>query len=359
MMQLKTGALAENESNAPSGSINTSENLDVIRSTYEFSTSAFLPREQFESYYDEFSIFGRLNLPKGIDAKNGFAASRNGYSLGSLRAVLSTSDAYSFARNANYAPSIMPDQWVLIQRRRGWAEIEIGNSVHRFEGAGLELRSVAKPRAGRISPNETLFLYLPRNEFVGMEALLDRISEVDSTQHIHPLLSEYLSTLAGLLPNISVGEVSSITNATIAMVRACTSRSADSVAAAQGPIMATRFEIARRYIEENLNSAELTSERVQARLAVSRRQLYKIFEGQGGVAAYIRSRRLNACHAALSRAEETRSIGVVAAEHGFNDAAQFSRQFRAEFGYSPRDARDVDRAHYSSQIAFVEWLKQP
>ncbi len=127
---------------------------------------------------------------------------------------------------------------------------------------------------------------------------------------------------------------------------------------AQSPIMATRFEIANRYIEENLRSQYLTSESVQAKLAVSRRQLYKIFERQGGPAHYIRTRRLAACHWAITDPKGTRTIGAIAAAYGFTDTAQFSRQFRAEFGCSASEARELGRMQQPRQSDFVDWLRR-
>jgi transcriptional regulator GlxA family with amidase domain len=72
----------------------------------------------------------------------------------------------------------------------------------------------------------------------------------------------------------------------------------------------------------------------------SRRKLYHLFERYGGVAHYIRSRRLAACHAAIVDPLETRQIYTIAYDHGFTDPAVFSRLFRAEFGYSPSEARN-------------------
>jgi AraC-like DNA-binding protein len=40
-------------------------------------------------------------------------------------------------------------------------------------------------------------------------------------------------------------------------------------------------------------------------------------------------------------AERDRSVSEIAYHWGFNDAAHFSRTFKARFGMSPRDARSV------------------
>jgi AraC-like DNA-binding protein len=254
------------------------------------------------------------------------------------------------------ASSNAQDVWVLVFRKKGWADIDFGGNVQRFEGGRLELFSAANPRSGRVSANESTFLTLPRAQFPGMEAMLDCMADTGFSNYVHPLLSDYISTLSGLLPSISVAEAELAAEATIAMLRACTSHSADAIALAQSPIMATRFEVARRYIEQHLRDPDLTPESIQTKLAVSRRQLYKIFERQGGPAHYVRSRRLEACHEEISDPKDKRSITAIAATYGFADPARFSRQFRTEFGYSASDTRDAGKTQRTCRSDFLEWM---
>ena len=303
------------------------------------------------------SSYIRCELPKENSRADGFFCERTGYTVGPLNVVLSKSDAHAVARTDREASA--SDHWVLIQRRKGWADIDFGSHVYRFNGRSLELRSLTRHFSGHVGANDTMFLCLPRDKFIGMEAILDGICQANSAQFIHPLLADYCSHLSTLLPGLAATKSAIVADATIAMVQACTSHSAGAVAAAQNPIMATRFEIARRYIEENLLSPSLSLESVQAKLAVSRRQLYKIFEGQGGVAQYIRARRLNACRAAIASPGDTRTIREIAAVFGFIDAAQFSRLFRAEFGFSASEARDEVMAERPRRRTFIDWLTQP
>ncbi|NJO84573.1 MAG: helix-turn-helix transcriptional regulator [Blastochloris sp.] len=72
---------------------------------------------------------------------------------------------------------------------------------------------------------------------------------------------------------------------------------------------------------------------------MSRSSLYRLFEADGGVAAYIQRARLKAAHAALCRQDDKSTIHVVAESVGFTDASSFSRSFRREFGCSPSDLR--------------------
>src|SRR5262245_5565511 len=294
--------------------------------SYTFSTRHLPAKQQFEAYCAEFSCFGQPALPDGKNATDGFIAERTGYDLGPLILAKGGSDAYSFGRRSWQLPSVAPDNWMLVLRRSGWAEIDFDGNIQRFEGARLELFPVANPRPGRISKHESIFLGLPRAQFSGMEAMLDSMAQVGFSNYVHPLLSDYLVSLSDLLPNVTPAEAELAAVATVAMIRACTTHATDDVAMAQSPIMATRFEIAKRWIDQNLRSPHLTPESIQTMLAVSRRQLYKIFEEHGGPAHYVRKMRPCACHEEISNPNNQRSIGEIAEAYGFNDTAQFSRQ---------------------------------
>ncbi|MGW5265624.1 helix-turn-helix domain-containing protein [Microbispora sp. NPDC004025] len=90
----------------------------------------------------------------------------------------------------------------------------------------------------------------------------------------------------------------------------------------------------------------LTPETIAAAHQISVRHLYTLFAEQGlTVAAWIRRCRLEQCHRDLADPRR-RSLPIqsVAARWGFTDAATFSRAFRAAYGMSPRDHRDLAAA---------------
>lgn len=91
-------------------------------------------------------------------------------------------------------------------------------------------------------------------------------------------------------------------------------------------------------IEQQLADPELSPGRVAERAGVSLRHAHRLF-GQAGLTMgeWIRSRRLMRARDALASPQAAhRSILDIAFGCGFNDAAHFSRTFRARFGQSPR-----------------------
>ena len=97
----------------------------------------------------------------------------------------------------------------------------------------------------------------------------------------------------------------------------------------------------RAYIAEHLHAPDLGPDRVAAAHFVSPRRLHGLFQGEDTtVAAYIRTLRLERCHADLMNpAYADRSVSAIASRWCFMDAAHFSRTFRSHFGVSPRDLR--------------------
>lgn len=100
-------------------------------------------------------------------------------------------------------------------------------------------------------------------------------------------------------------------------------------------LLAARDLVAREIADPNLSAAS-----VAAALCVSVRQLHRLFEDASeSFAALVRRLRLERCALDLENPSDTRPVGEVAFQWGFNDSAHFSRAFRARYGCSPRQYR--------------------
>jgi len=98
---------------------------------------------------------------------------------------------------------------------------------------------------------------------------------------------------------------------------------------------------ARQLIEQQLDDALLSPPTLAQQLGISLRQLYRLFDEDGGVSRYIQQRRL------LRSAEELRSphlghesITQIAYRCGFTDSAHFSRTFKKHFSCTPSEYRN-------------------
>jgi len=95
------------------------------------------------------------------------------------------------------------------------------------------------------------------------------------------------------------------------------------------------------YLLGRLGDAELTPLQIARHHGLSERQLHRAFHAGGiSLCRWLRQTRLDRCAAELADpAMSHRSITRIAFDCGFNDAAHFSRIFRAEFDCAPREYR--------------------
>ncbi len=105
---------------------------------------------------------------------------------------------------------------------------------------------------------------------------------------------------------------------------------------------------ARAEIEARLGSATLTVASLCRAIGMSRSALYRLFEVEGGVQAYITRRRLERVAATLGDPDQQIRIGDLAERWGFCDAAYLSRLFRERFGMTPSDYRAFSRLRTES-----------
>ena len=99
--------------------------------------------------------------------------------------------------------------------------------------------------------------------------------------------------------------------------------------------------VVRREIEAQLGLSTLGVASLCQRLGLSRSALYRLFEGDGGVEAYIRRRRLEQVRSALVDPANSERVGDLAYRWGFSDASHLTRLFREAYGVTPSAVRRV------------------
>lgn len=95
------------------------------------------------------------------------------------------------------------------------------------------------------------------------------------------------------------------------------------------------------FIDHHLADPSLDPAAIAAHHHISVRTLHQLFQGEPeSVAATIRRRRLERCHADLTEPRlHHRTIGETALRWGFRHPADFSRAFRRTYGVSPSEVR--------------------
>lgn len=166
------------------------------------------------------------------------------------------------------------------------------------------------------------------------------------------LLIAHLRQLAQLAPTVDENAAPAVAKGTAHLLAACLAPSRDNAERARPMIESATLFRARSYIEAHLGDFDLGPEAICKQVAVSRSTLFRLFEAFGGVSSYILQRRLRAARRNLSDARVKARISEVASKYGFSSDARFSREFKKNFGVSPRDfVREGDAIQASEKMS--------
>jgi AraC-like DNA-binding protein len=101
---------------------------------------------------------------------------------------------------------------------------------------------------------------------------------------------------------------------------------------------ALMFECARRHVRANLQECVLSPESVIESLGLPRSTIYRLFEHEGGLGAYIRHLRLRVAADDLIRFPKV-PIKDIGYSVGFKSASDFTRAFRRAYEITPQEMR--------------------
>ncbi|CAE6944093.1 AraC family transcriptional regulator [Paraburkholderia domus] len=111
---------------------------------------------------------------------------------------------------------------------------------------------------------------------------------------------------------------------------------------------ALMFDYTRRYVRANLQEYELSPDSVIESLGFPRSTIYRLFEHEGGLGAYIRHLRLRAAADELVRFPSV-PIKDVGYSVGFKSASDFARAFRRAYEMTPQEMRLNDHRYFHAE----------
>jgi len=282
-----------------------------------------------------------------------FPADIRAWDLGRIALTRSSMPASGFHRSALHIRNSSLDHWCFVAVKTGGVQTFSRNGINEADPGSLFVKALHTPVEGTMVETTSLCAFVPRDFCRERVAAIDAVDEHVLASGLGRLLASYLVGLDRQLRYLSSDEIPGVLAATRAMIDACIAPTTDRIAAALTPINATLLERARETIQNNLMSPSLGVDAICRELGISRSRLYRLFEDLGGVVHYIRSRRLLDAHRVLAAGTDNRPIVEIAAERDFLDPADFSRAFKREFGYSPREARLQTRSPSQHTAPFL------
>lgn len=208
---------------------------------------------------------------------------------------------------------------------------------------------------GRISSSETsafsnLTLVIPRPL---LSAQLHRADDqhqrlLHRDDPFTALLRDHMLSLKQQLPRMSSEQVESLIPATTGLIAACLNNQPPGQSDNRYTRDICNREAIRRYIDHNLHDSALSPATVARAIGVSRSRLYQLTDELGGIASYIRERRLSHAFRQLVQSAGGRSISAIAMDCGFSSSSDFSRSFKRRFGLTAREVQRQADEHKRS-----------
>nr|WP_246704082.1 helix-turn-helix domain-containing protein [Rhizobium sp. P38BS-XIX] len=332
-----------------------------------FSTTDLEPTEQFVAWRAYVAPLVDIRLPDNVSPEAGFVANQKAWNLGGMLVVDQSTPAHSYMRSQAKVKANLIDHWHVSMLHSGRTWTEVDGMVSEGQPGKMQLRSLGHPFRGRSTDARTLSLILPRTLLFDVPSSAEIKNNIVVSGALTELLVEYLNIVEMNLPRFVAADLPHVVQTVRDMILACVSSSVAQSAGSEQHSMLVLTERIRRFVEGHLASDDLTVERICRELGISRTRLYQVFEQDGGVHHYIQRRRLLSAHAALSDPSNRTQIVDIAFAVGFSSAAHFSRAFSKEFGYSPREARNLTLPRYPKHAAsssstgethpFDEWLR--
>lgn len=297
-----------------------------------------------------------------------FRADLRSYAMGSILLGMARASGQRFRRTAATIARSGVDHIILQLYVKGGYEGVAGDIPIRVEPGDICVLDLAQTCETRARAFENVTLVVPRPMFdtrllrpEGLHGLV-----LAGGNALALLLARHLSALLEYAPRMTSDECQAAVEGTVALVSACLRgelerRDADRSVATN----ASLFRI-RQHIEARLSDPDLSADTIALHFGLSRASLYRLFAPIGGIAEYIRSRRLHRAFFDLA-ATGARGLRIseVARRWQLGTDAHFTRSFKAAYGITPRAAREaalpgVMTQHPADRVSstMTRWMRE-
>ncbi|WGS54053.1 AraC family transcriptional regulator [Paraburkholderia sp. D15] len=310
-------------------------------STSRFSTHAMSAREQLLAWRQRVGHVVDVP-PSNAQIERGFRGEIDLYAVGGMVFTDCRTDSMRLERSVAR---------VSTDRRRDYAfqlfvEGEIGHvtGMQKKRSAAGSVRGIVafdlnQPFRVERPECRLLSLFVPA-ALVDAEldgpAIHGRIVEQGSP--LTGLVLDHLAALAQDISTLSPADAADALHTGAQLLVAAFGRHTRLTGASRAALQAAAMGQVRRYIDANLHHGGLTPTSVVQALQLKRATIYRWFEHEGGLGAYIRNRRLREAADELVRYPNLR-VAEIGYGLGFQSASDFTRAFRRAFDMSPQDMR--------------------
>ena len=311
------------------------EGVTVVR----YSTADYPPEARYEAWLKR--DWPRAELIYRTEPTEPFNILMESASLGQTLFVRTEITAMTWERRAQDIRNSDFQPIIITMMVEGVAEGDLdGRPFHEPAGT-YHFHDLARPSLHGSTASLTYALVLPREVAKSRLGPIEDLHGLVVDGPMAKAVMDLAATLWPMLPSLTPEEAARFEAAFLELFAAGAAHARPRVPerSSADKLLRTRAveAIDQRFGLEKAAPADLA--RV---LNVAPDQLTAAFRGDGGLAAYLLGRRLDAARAALTGLDQAEPIGNIAHRLGFSDAAHLSRAFRQRFGLSPSAYRKLD-----------------
>jgi AraC-like DNA-binding protein len=338
---------------------------DIIPSTH-FCVSAVPEKDRYDFWRESISCIFQVE-PSKETLNTSFNASVDAYMCGQLFFARTNSKEQAFNRRSSEIANDGMDHFMFQIYSDGEMLVEHNDDKFRFGSNQIVVFDLSRDAITNTNNFTNLSLVIPRDllepQLLHPDGHHLRILNTD--EPMARLLFEHILSLNSIVSDMTISQAAEINPASVALAAAALNGSPNDRNTAAGSPSLAQSIMVKRAIENNLADSELNPETLSRMVGISRSKLYNIFEREGGVAAYLRERRLRKARTMLLRPESSSgTIMEIAYSLGFSNNSAFSRAFKNHYGQSPREIRrSKTHANYAStgnnflDRRYESWLK--
>jgi len=304
------------------------------------STGGLPTREQLDAWLDWHDL---VDILPHHSRCSGFRAQRRSWQIGGCMLSRVQMPAVRIERSIPRIRRHPIDHWMVILTGQTTSLFSTGDKLLSVSPGTVFVASLGREITGDRGEESRLELYISRDQFAKLAPALDRACGTALCTPLGSLLGDYLVLLERILPDSAPDELDRLADATGSMVAACLASGRDRADLAGLQIDVVWLERIRRVVRAYLRSPALSPRLLCQHLSISRSNLYRLMDAEGGVARYIQRQRLLDAYSLLSDPLVDRPVAAIAEELCFADTSGFSRAFRREFSASPGEVRAAAR----------------
>lgn len=307
-----------------------------------FNTQGEAPHRQLLAWRDRVGHI--VDVPPALaQAAQGFSGRIDRYTIGDLVFTDSRTDPLRIERSVARISTDNTRCYAFTVAMEGGLGTVAGLYRQRDvaqSGLGILALDMNQPFRMQRPACRVLTFFVPRplveSSFPDADALHGRF--VADTSPLTRMVCDHLAALNKNLAMLSASEVNSALRDGVHLLVAAFCKQAGLTGNVRAAARAALFGQVRRYIQAHLHRAELSPESVLTTLRLPRPTLYRMFEHEGGIGAYIRKLRLREAADELVKFPHM-AVTDIAYGLGFKSASDFTRAFRRAYDMAPQDLR--------------------